>query len=249
MTRASIQLVVTLAALVASSNVQADTKSRGKELYEEGLRRYNVSEYTEAIRVWKEAYLVTKRPVLLFNIGQAYRLSGDCKQALTFYDSYRREQAKLDNQEELAEAESVCKAKLAEPVAPPPPATVTPPPAERHDTVEPRTHATSGMRKAGVIVGIAGVVSGGLAVYFASDAGSTSDTLDDYRGEWGAEQHQLYDDGQRSEKLAWGLGIGGIGAIGVGVALFVLGGASSESSTVAVVPARGGAQVGWSITF
>jgi tetratricopeptide (TPR) repeat protein len=250
MTRASIHAIVALTALLASSDARADNKSRGKALYEEGLRHYNVSEYAEAIKIWKEAYLLAKRPVLLFNIGQAYRLSGDCTQALTFYDSYRREQPKLDNQEELAQAETVCKTKLAEkPVEPsPPPADVTPPSPPPPAPAQ-LTHATSGMRKAGVVIGIAGVVTGGIAVYFASDASSTSDSLDQYSGEWEAAQQQQYEDGKRSEKLAWGLGLGGLGAIGVGVALYVLGGASTESSAVAVVPTRGGAQVGWSFTF
>lgn len=250
MTRASTSVAVILVSLLASHSVLADKgKNKGKELYEEGLRHYNVSEYAEAIRVWKEAYLISKRPVLLFNLGQAYRLSGDCTQALTFYDSYRREQPNLDNADELAEAEGLCKAKLAEkptpaeptrppdPVAPPP--VVAPPPA----------HKTSTMRKAGVVVGIAGIVSGGVAVYFASDVSSKSSELDGYEGEWGAKQDALEADAKRSEKLAWGLGITGVTAISLGVALFVMGGAPAEASSVAVVPTRGGAQVGWTVRF
>lgn len=251
MTRAPTLAVFALLSLLATTQVAvADSKRTGKELYEEGLRRYNVAEYTEAVRVWKEAYIVSKRPVLLFNIGQAYRLSGDCTQALSFYDSYRREQANMDNADELTEAEALCKAKLAEkPPPPPPPPAVTSPPTAAPSTVPAVRRGTSGMRKAGVIVGIAGVMSSGVAVYFARDVGSKSDVLDDYRGEWGATQDALEADAKRSEKLAWGLGIGGVGAIGVGIALFVLGGASTESSGVAVVPTRGGAQVGWSVTF
>jgi tetratricopeptide (TPR) repeat protein len=256
MTRASTCTVVALLSILAGSDALADKEkskgksSKAKELYEEGLRRYNVAEYAEAIRVWKEAYLVSKRPVLLFNLGQAYRLSGDCTQALSFYDSYRREQPNLDNQAELSEAETLCKAKLAEkPVEPaPPPIIVTPPPPPTQPS---RPQTTSGMRTAGAIIGIVGVVSGGVAVYFASDAASTSDSLDNYRGEWGTTQKEQYADGTRSEKLAWGLGLTGIAAIGAGVTLFVLGGASTESSTgaVTVAPIRGGAQVGWSRSF
>jgi hypothetical protein len=256
MTRASIPAIVALLSILASGNALADSKSKGKgkgkELYEEGLRHYNVAEYTEAIRVWKEAYLIAKRPVLLFNIGQAYRLSGDCTQALSFYDSYRREQPNLDNQAELSEAETLCKAKLAEkPVEPSPPPVAVTPPVTPPPPAPVRSQPTSGMRKAGVIVGLAGIVTGGVAVYFARDSATTSDVLDGYRGEWGTTQDRQYADGQRSEKLAWGLGITGIAAIGAGVALFVLGGPSTESSTsaVSVVPIRGGAQVGWSRSF
>jgi len=252
MTRASTYAAVLLmlCATPAFADNKSKDKSKGKALYEEGLRHYNVSEYTEAIRVWKEAYLLSKRPVLLFNLGQAYRLSGDCTQALTFYDSYRREQSNLDNADELTEAENLCKAKLAEkpaekpqdtrpPDPVPPPAVVPPPPA----------HTASTMRKAGVVVGIAGVVSGGIAVYFATDVSSKSSELDGYEGEWGAKQDQLEADAKRSEKLAWGLGITGVTGISLGVALYVMGGASAESSSVAVVPTRGGARVGWTVRF
>jgi tetratricopeptide (TPR) repeat protein len=251
--------VTTIAAALITLGVSfealADDKAKAKALYDEGLRQYNVAEYDEAIRAWKQAYLLSKRPRLLFNIGQAYRLSGDCKQALTFYASYRREEAKADQQEDLIEAEKICNAKLAEkPAEPPPPqpqpqpspteplAQGTPPPADR-------TTRTSGMRKAGIVVGLAGVVVGAAGLYFAVDAGSKSDELDEYRGEWGTDQVALDEAGKRSEKLAWGLGVGGIVAIGAGVALYVLGGPAAETSTVAVVPTRNGAHVAWSFTF
>jgi tetratricopeptide (TPR) repeat protein len=247
--RASTIATLAVVSLAASSSAWADAKSkaRAKELYEEGLRHYNVAEYAEAIRVWKEAYLISKRPLLLFNLGQAYRLSGDCKQAMDFYDSYRREGATADNLKDLEEAEGVCKAKLAEkpaepdttPTVPAAPTTAVPPP-ERHAT---------GMRKAGIAVGIAGVVSGGVAIYFARDSASIHDEINLYRGEWDAAHAELNADGKRSENLAWAFGLGGVAAIGAGVALYVIGGTRAESSGVSLAPTRGGAQVAWSFVF
>lgn len=259
MTRAFTHAAIAIVSLYASSDAIADSKAaikaKAKQLYDEGLRYYNVAEYSEAIRVWKEAYLLSKRPLLLFNIGQAYRLSGDCKQAMTFYNSYRREDAKLDNQEDLVAAEAICKAKLAEEPAtppPPPPPVVTQPatPSPAPTPIAPPPEGGSpGMRKAGIVVGLAGVVLGAGAVYFALDAGKKGDELDDYRGEWDATQVQLDADGKRSEKLAWGFGAGALAAIGAGVALYVIGGGSSESRGVAVVPTRRGGQIAWTLTF
>ncbi|HET9989953.1 MAG TPA: hypothetical protein VFQ65_15590, partial [Kofleriaceae bacterium] len=65
-----------------ASTAHADDRAAAKQLYDEGLRHYNVAEYPAAIVAWKQAYVLSKKPILLFNIAQAYRLAGDCKQAL-----------------------------------------------------------------------------------------------------------------------------------------------------------------------
>src|SRR6185437_45844 len=77
--------------------------------YDEGLRHYQIAEYTAAIDAWKQAYLISKKPLLLFNIGQAYRLSGDCQQAMTFYENYQNAEATPKNQDELDQAIAACK--------------------------------------------------------------------------------------------------------------------------------------------
>src|SRR6185503_4767722 len=83
------RLMIGLAIALATTTAYADDKAKAKQLYDEGLRHYQVAEYTQAIDAWKQAYLISKKPLLLFNIGQAYRLSGDCAQAMTFYDNYQ----------------------------------------------------------------------------------------------------------------------------------------------------------------
>lgn len=93
----------------ALADAKAD-KAKAVALYDEGLRHYNVAEYPEAIAAWKQAYLLSKKPLLLFNLGQAYRLSGDCKQAMTFYDSYQREEPSPKNQADLDDALKLCAA-------------------------------------------------------------------------------------------------------------------------------------------
>src|ERR1044072_7869036 len=100
--------VLGLALVLAATPALADDKAKAKSLYDEGLRHFQVAEYTQAIDAWKQSYLISKKPLLLFNIGQAYRLSGDCKQAMTFYDSYQREEPNPKNQGELDEAIGLC---------------------------------------------------------------------------------------------------------------------------------------------
>src|SRR5262245_20667264 len=101
---------VALAVSPAIADDKAD-KAKAKQLYEEGLRHYNVAEYTEAIAAWKQAYLLSKRPLLLFNLGQAYRLSGDCGQAMRFYENYQTEEPSPKNADELEQAIALCKDK------------------------------------------------------------------------------------------------------------------------------------------
>jgi tetratricopeptide (TPR) repeat protein len=121
MRRIILGVVLVLDLMIVASPAHADDKKKAKALYSEGLKRYNVAEYPEAIKAWKEAYLLSKKPLLLFNIGQAYRLSGDCKQAMIFYDSYQREEPSPKNQDELDEALKLCKdTKPADKPADPP---------------------------------------------------------------------------------------------------------------------------------
>lgn len=274
-------LMIGLAIALASTSAYADDKAKAKQLYDEGLRHYQVAEYTQAIDVWKQAYLISKKPLLLFNIGQAYRLSGDCKQAQTFYDNYQEAEPNPSNQDELDQAIAACKNAPATPDKPvgtgDKPATTitstqnppgnpvdthptdtkpvetkpvtTPPPATGGVDLNPGPTTTSGggKRTAGIVVGIAGVVLEGGAVVFALQGKSKSSDAEKVTT-WDQHAMDLQSDGERDNKIAWGLGIAGGAAIVAGVVLYVTGGASAEHG-VAIVPTRDGAQVGWSHSF
>ena len=212
----------------------------------------------------------------MFNIGQAYRLSGDCKQAMVFYDSYQREEPNPKNAAELEEALALCAKQPDKPAdkpltkpadkpadkpvvttTPTPPVeskpivvaqTQPPPPPEHVDSGE--TTTGGGLRTVGIVVGGAGVVMGGLAIYFALDASSAASDLDGYKGEWGQEQIDLEAKGERSATLGKVLGGVGIAAIAAGGVMFAIGGPKSvESSGVAIAPTRGGAAFSWSTRF
>jgi tetratricopeptide (TPR) repeat protein len=257
----------------------ADGNAKAKQLYDEGFRHFNVAEYPQAIESWKQAYLISKKPLLLFNIAQAYRLSGDCKQAMTFYDNYQNSETSIKNQDELDQAIAACKAADAKPadakpvepkpVEPKPiettPAITTPPtppitethpiapPPVQQTPVQPApppaepTASSNSRRQIGLIVGIAGVVAEGGAVLFALQGKAKASDAENV-AMWDQHAMDLQSAGQRDNKLAWGFGIAGGAAIAAGVVLYVTGGASAEHG-VAIVPTRGGAQVGWAHSF
>ena len=54
-------------------------------LYDEGLRHFRAGEYDQAIHRLRQSYLEAPLPALLYDLGQAFRLKGDCAEALAFY--------------------------------------------------------------------------------------------------------------------------------------------------------------------
>ena len=126
-----LALIATVLVTVSAARAQPteDKARRAQELYDEGRRHYDIGEYAAAITSFKESYLLSSAPLLLFNIAQAYRLSGDCAQANRFYLNYKRAVPKPRNKSELAKAMAKCKGVAPATGEPEPPAEppVTPP--------------------------------------------------------------------------------------------------------------------------
>jgi len=276
-------IVAAVSPALAETKAEKAEKAKAKKLYDSGLKHYNLSEYPEAIKDWKESYSISKKPLLLFNIGQAYRLSGDCKMAGNFYDSYQREEPNPKNQDELDEAVAICAKEKAAADTPKPvdksvdkpvdkPVVPVKTPVEGpkdnlktgpevgqaggggEDQVDqPESTATTtggGLRKVGIGVAAVGVALGGAGIYFALKSGSTADELDNYEGPWGPTQMDIQDRGEKQARFGWILGGAGIAAIVAGGVMIAIGGPKTvESSSVSVVPTRGGAALGYSFSF
>lgn len=67
----------------------AHANDRAKELFQNGKELYNQGRYESAIVAWKEAYELDPRPVLLFNLANAYERSGLIREALEALEGYR----------------------------------------------------------------------------------------------------------------------------------------------------------------
>ena len=109
-------LGLTLAgASVASAQPAPPPTSDPAALEASGQRHFDLAEYAAAVRDFKEAYRLTDQPGFLYNIAQAFRLGGDCRQALTFYKTFVRRVPDAPNlakvKERISEMEA-CVAKL-----------------------------------------------------------------------------------------------------------------------------------------
>lgn len=224
-----------------------------RELYEQGLRHYDAGEYDEAIAAWQESFQLSGAPLLLFNIGQAYRLDGDCVTANQFYARYREAEPQPRNLEELVAAEARCEGATAEQPPPeepppvieqPPPAVVTAPIVETAVPAPPRSRR--GQRSAGLATGGAGLVLAGTGVYFGMRAADAAATIEDRDGEWTAELAELEARGQLDRTIGWITGAAGAAAIVTGGVLYLLG---RDDPAVEVSRTRGGAAVSWRVRF
>jgi hypothetical protein len=92
-------LVVIVAFSIALSSTGAAQPAR--ELYESGLRHYNLQEYEPALADFKAAYQRSGAPELLYNLGQCYRALGDPARAAAHYRAYLRELGNASNRHEV----------------------------------------------------------------------------------------------------------------------------------------------------
>jgi tetratricopeptide (TPR) repeat protein len=248
---ALVALFVVAAAGTRAIAQPADTAT----LEASGQRHYELAEYAAAIADFKEAFRISDQPELLFNIAQAYRLSADCRQALTFYRTYLRRLPGAANAERvrarITEMEA-CAAKPAPetPVTPPATGAITttaslpppPPPPARG-----RTWKTW----AGIGALGAGAIAAGAGVLFAARGSAKSDELRELCATScsGDDARAIESAGRAANRNATIGFVAGGALVAAGVVLIVLdhrGGGEPTGPAVSVVPGGGAATWTWS---
>lgn len=145
--RASLSLTV-VCSLCASAPSSAEPQpasapiSAAQSALERGVRLYNVRRYADAIEVFRRGYEQDPDPQLLFAIGQAYRLAGDCTAAIESFRAYLRTGPLPHRAESASRLVNACEEILAK--RPPnvaPPSTPLPPstPTQVQETPPPKT--------------------------------------------------------------------------------------------------------------
>lgn len=87
-------LATTFGLLLLGSVAHADNQEDAAAFFQKGETAKNLGRYDEAAEWYIKAYESWPAPEFLYNIGQAYRLGGKCKDALHFYKRFLKLKAK-----------------------------------------------------------------------------------------------------------------------------------------------------------
>ncbi|HEU5058851.1 MAG TPA: hypothetical protein VFU21_20095 [Kofleriaceae bacterium] len=118
-------ILLLLAALVGLSSAPAPADAGGertaRRLKRSALAHYRDGDYESAARDFRAAYEIEADPELLYALGQALRLAGDCAGAIDAYQDFLITDP--DEQQAAAAREKieVCRQVVAPAAAPPPP--------------------------------------------------------------------------------------------------------------------------------
>lgn len=278
MSRSVAALIVAVLGVVAAGApaaadepADAELETRARELIDSGQRHFDVGEYDEAIADYREAYRLVPRPGVLYNLGQAFRLKGDCLTASRMYRNYLRVEPASKHRalvEQHLEALAECAAEreaagarvaategseLEEPPAEEPPAeeVVVAPPPEPEPPPPPPPPPSGKTRK---MIGLAVLVTGGAALgaggYFAVDARRAADEVSrgyDEGASW-SELEETDARGRRSEVIGISLLAAGGVAVVCGATLYALGVRADlrrADAMVSVTPRGGSIGVAW----
>jgi tetratricopeptide (TPR) repeat protein len=126
-------LVAGLAAVGEAGAAPTDAEAaESRRHYGIAVRAYDLAEYEEALREFKEAYRIVGDPAFLFNIAQCHRKLGHPVDAISFYKTYLRRAPNTPHRAEverlIADLEKGEAARPEAAAAAPAPATAAPPP-------------------------------------------------------------------------------------------------------------------------
>jgi tetratricopeptide (TPR) repeat protein len=227
-----------------------------------GNKHFELAEYDAAITDFKEAYRISDAPGYLYNIAQAYRLKGDCRNSAIFYKNFLRRQPDAPNaakvRERITEMEACAAKQPPEPVvtAPTTPTTPTTTPTTTTEPSEPEepeepvatTNNRGWMKIAGFSAIGVGAVSFGLGVKFMLDGNSANSDLEEKckAGCTSAEALAIQDKGKSANTRAVVASVAGGAFVAAGVVLLVLGRSGETQPAVAITPSGASASFAWS---
>jgi hypothetical protein len=119
--------------------------------YERATRAYDLNKYQEAVDEYQKVYEIDGDPVMLYNIGQAYRLNDQPQESIHFYRRYLQRSPEARNRDDvnrkIVNLEKLIEdpRKAAAALTPPPPSAKLPAevPAETPAAVVPPPVATA----------------------------------------------------------------------------------------------------------
>lgn len=82
----------------STSSLAQSEDERARLLFDNGHQLYMEGRYEDALAAWTEAYALSQRPLILFNMANAYERNGQLKEAVSVLNRYRA-YAQPDEQE------------------------------------------------------------------------------------------------------------------------------------------------------
>jgi tetratricopeptide (TPR) repeat protein len=247
--------LVTAALLASASLVHADSvPNRARALAERGRAAHDARDYAAAIAAFTEAYALAPAPGLLFNLAQAYRLRGNCDDAVLMYRRFLAtgpaDDARLLAESHLSTVER-CQAAQYVAQGPQIPEPRTMPAPLRLTKAETPARAP---KRTGEKVGLGLVVTGGATLLLAGYYGLESHQAEnevERRYANGEKWRNLADraaEGDRASTIAKiSLGVGAA-AIAAGATVLVID-HRKHRKTLRIEPVSGGARIGMSWGF
>jgi len=231
---------------------------KARSLADRGRAFHDAGDYGNAIVAFKEAYVMAPSPGLLFNLAQAYRLQGNCDDASLMYRRYLDTQPSPDAQMiAKAHLDSVerCIQKRGLDIAhheTPSGGALQPPAPDGTVYMEaPRSSRPELQKNIGIGLTIGGAIALSIAGYYAYDASSASQSIEDAyaNGAKWRDVEAIDERGERSARNAKVFAIGGGLAVVGGVTMYLLGKRAERLSPIAVLPTKAGAEVSYAWRF
>jgi hypothetical protein len=225
-----------LAFAILALESSAGAGSPAAETYDEAHAAFERADYAVAIAKWQTLYRLTAESSLLFDIAQAQRLHGDCREALS---NYRRFVDRNPQDEHRRLAEDFIRELDPTCVSP------------KRDVVNgSSSNRGQAAKLVGIVTGSAGVVllaTGAGLGHHASTLGDEVTTACSVSCPWSVESSKDAA-GRRDAALGWTLGVVGAVAIVGGVSVYFIGvrQGSAKPPQVDVQPHGDGAVLSWS---
>lgn len=237
-------LCVTVASMAMAHAEDAPDKKRGRVLWLEGIKLYDLGNFDDAIKAYEEAYRLWPSPQILNNLGQAERQRHNYERAIFYFRSYLRYTPNASNEQAIKdlikELEDLAAAQKKSNEHPPdtvhnPPGATPPTPSQPSAVVAPTRWYQDPI---GWTLAGAGLVAIGVGTGFIIHSNGLSDdakTAPDQR----EAQSKL--DSSQTFKIAGGvtLGVGAALVIG-GVVKMVLHENRRRESLVSLAVGAGG---------
>jgi tetratricopeptide (TPR) repeat protein len=233
----------------------AERRRRAGEHVKKGDAFKEAGDYDAAAREYQKAYEQVPHPVLFFNLGQVFRLKGDRRRALDYYERYLAVDPSGLASQQARRFAAQLRGELARERE------SRPPERERAAGPDRRGGAPAdagargrgrGLRIAGLVSAGAGLVAIGAGVKFGLDARRASDDINGHdEGAWPDDLLARQDDGERAERNMILLTAAGAAAIATGGVLYYFGRRARRGAgerAVAVSPAATDGGVGLTVS-